>query len=116
LTFFSVHSKYNDQKQKSQEKTIFFDSEMNDQFHNHNYSNGINEELNQNSIFKERISFKNALLWICGIEGSVQKVAKNDVIDTSIDEKPTKKNICDLNVVIALAIAGFFYGFFNKFD
>ncbi len=79
-----------------------------------------NEELEQ-TPFKERSFFKKALFWICGIEKNLKKIdtnvktEKHDV-DTSIDEKLRQASICDLNVIIVIAIAGFFYGFFNKYD
>lgn len=56
---------------------------------------------------------------MCGIESSLKtSKAKTDVkykIDTSIYQDKFWSNVCDINAVIAMALCGFCYAFFNKF-
>ena len=57
--------------------------------------------------------FKRAFFWLCGIKQ--MNDAPKYTIDTSIAQDPFWKNVCDVNAVIAMALCGFCYGFFNKF-
>ena len=63
---------------------------------------------------------KKIVYWLCGINSFLKnknKLPKTDFkIDTSIDENPTLKKICDVNAVLAMAFCGFCYGFFNKYS
>ena len=56
--------------------------------------------------------------WMCGIESSLTKNKVKQpkyVIDTSIYQSKFWSNVCDANAVIAMALCGFCYAFFNKF-
>jgi hypothetical protein len=68
--------------------------------------------------FKEAGKFKKALFWMCGIENRLKQSHDEnfDKVDNSIDEEVTHANWCNLNAVISIAVAGFFYAFFNKYD
>ncbi len=63
---------------------------------------------------------KKIVYWLCGINSFIKnknKLPQTDFkIDTSIDENPTLKKICDVNAVLAMAFCGFCYGFFNKYS
>jgi hypothetical protein len=63
--------------------------------------------------------FKRGLYFLCGIEKQ-QKQDNVEVVeekvDVSIDEDPFWSSICDLNAILAMAAAGFAYGFFNKYS
>lgn len=72
--------------------------------------------------------WKKTIFWICGIESLLkqEELRKNSSdleennkvlkIDTSIHQDPFWSKICDINAVIAMALCGFCYGFFNKFN
>ena len=73
--------------------------------------------------------WKKTIFWICGIEtllkqeelkkhlsDSEQNTNVNVKIDTSIHQDRFWSNVCDVNAVIAMALCGFCYGFFNKFN
>lgn len=61
------------------------------------------------------------IYWLCGIESSLVKnnVKSNSSedykIDTSINQSKFLSNVCDINAVIAMALCGFCYAFFNRF-
>ena len=65
--------------------------------------------------------FRRFLFWICGMtistNGNSRKQDKQiDVIDTSIDEDHILSVICNVSAVIIMAIVGFMFGFFNKYN
>lgn len=64
---------------------------------------------------------KKAFFWICGIETTLNQddaldTSEPHYVDTSIDQKPFWGVICDINAVIAMALAGFCFAFFNKYN
>lgn len=70
---------------------------------------------------KETKNFKKLLFWACGIESVLKQDnskldSSKQKIDTSIEENKYLSNICDLNAVVAMALCGFLYGFFNRFN
>lgn len=68
--------------------------------------------------------WRKALYWLCGVEKYINKSHREEEsydekatkIDTSIDQTPTARNLCDVNAVIAMAVCSFIYAFFNKFS
>jgi hypothetical protein len=69
---------------------------------------------------KQEGRMKWLVYWICGIESSLNsnKNISNQpkyIIDTSIYQSKFWSNVCDTNAIIAMALCGFFYAFFNKF-
>lgn len=63
---------------------------------------------------------KKAFFFICGIESTLKKKYQQDIahtkMDTSINELPFWKDICNINTVISIALAGFLVAFLNKYD
>lgn len=80
----------------------------------------IRHERNEPEQFEEPTGAKKIVYWFCGINSFLKnknKLQTSDLkIDTSIDEDPMMKKICDVNAVIAMAFCGFCYGFFNKYS
>lgn len=74
--------------------------------------------------------WKRTIFWICGIESLLKQEqlnkhasecnleinSKKVKIDTSIHQDRFWSIVCDVNAVIAMALCGFCYGFFNKFN
>lgn len=70
---------------------------------------------------KEMTKMRKLLYWLCGVENYINKDRREvnppaRKIDTSIDQTSLAKNICDVNAIIAIAVCGFMYAFFNKFS
>ena len=113
MTYFTIYDpeepvpfEANDREEKENEKSLSFE---------------IKESEKRSVEIKEKPGrFKIALFWICGIESSLyedtNKPKEVYKINTSIDESRFWSNICDLNAVIAMALCGFCYAFFNTFD
>jgi hypothetical protein len=74
------------------------------------------------SKFKTDNKFRKVLYWICGVgkylnkENETVDRLKTYRIDTSIDESTFWSTVCDINAVLAMALCGFLYAFFNKFN
>lgn len=74
-----------------------------------------------NSTTRKYVKLRKALYWICGVEKYLNMERKWEVeqhhpkIDTSIDQSKLASIVCNVNAVIAMAICGFVYAFFNKF-
>ena len=70
---------------------------------------------------KQASFFKKAFFWICGIEKQMNSVDMNaeeipaDPADTSIDQNTFWAVICDINAIIAMALAAFCFAFFNVY-
>ena len=73
-------------------------------------SNSIDDLVSE---VHESGKFKRAFFWLCGIKSAD---TPKYTIDTSIAQDPFWKNVCDVNAVIAMAMCGFCYAFFNKFS
>ena len=80
----------------------------------------IRREQNSPKHFEDPKGAMKYVYWLCGINSFIKNKNKlprsNLKIDTSIDEDPIMKKICDVNAVIAMAFCGFCYGFFNKYS
>lgn len=82
----------------------------------------IKQELKSaNPTVKQVSKGKKILYWLCGIESLLGQnkddgTKKAYKIDTSIDQDPFWSNVCDANAVVAMALCGFVYAFFNKYD
>lgn len=60
---------------------------------------------------------KKIILLICGVNAKTMNNPNIEVkMDTSIEETKFWSKICDIGTVISLAVCGFFFAFFNKFD
>jgi hypothetical protein len=77
----------------------------------------------------EASKLKKIIFWLCGIESMLkpknsdeinstdtESNVNNKIIDTCIYQDPFWSKFCDVNAVIAMALCGFCYGFFNKFN
>lgn len=67
--------------------------------------------------------FKKAVVWICGLEkkktsnsSTSPPVSTSNKPDTSIDQHKFWSVVCDINAVIAIALCGFCFAFFNKYN
>jgi hypothetical protein len=64
-------------------------------------------------------ALKKSFYFLCGIEKNKTEPdpeKQKDNMDTSIEQNPFWSAVCDVNAIIAMAVAGFAYGFFNKFN
>jgi hypothetical protein len=67
----------------------------------------------------QEVSFlKKIFFWICGIEKILEKKgsASQAEIDTTIHQDPNWSSFCNYNAILAIALSGFFYGFFYKYN
>ena len=92
------------------------------------YINEKSEEKYQNRGKKssvrlpshEKSVLKKAFFWICGIEKDLitdlEESKSRHNLNTSIEEHAFEDKICNINGVLILAVAGFFYAFFNKYN
>jgi hypothetical protein len=72
--------------------------------------------------------WKKKIFWICGIDSllrqeqlnknssDIERKSKISKVDTSIHQDRFWSIVCDINAIIAMALCGFCYGFFNKFN
>ena len=71
-----------------------------------------NGEADGETVRRSPNKFKKTFLWLCGIKTTE---TPKYTIDTSIEENPFWKTVCDVNAVIAISVCGFLYTFFNKY-
>ena len=62
--------------------------------------------------------YKVCCQWVCGIEKQEEHVLTPEEIEaiekkqTSLDEKPLYKKLCNINAIVLMTVTVFFWGFF----
>ena len=84
-------------------------------------SSKLFEKLSSENLsrYGDSSKWKKSLILICGIENFIGERNQQRVItkiNTSIGQEPFLKAVCDVNAVVAIALCGFSYAFFNKFN
>jgi hypothetical protein len=76
-----------------------------------------------NKEHKEASWTKKAFFWICGIEKSLEKKDHSleeevgiEKVDTSIDQEAKWASLCSITSVVVMALSGFTYAFFYKYE
>jgi hypothetical protein len=119
LTYFSIDD---DEEPEPREESEPKENDIKSNSILRDVSSKMLDKLNSEHFSNQNSWFKKSLVWLCGIESFIN-IEKNEQhnqndskIDTSIDQDPKWKTICDVNAVVAMALCGFCYAFFNKYD